>query len=171
MNIGHGAITVYAYLLYCEDRRTHQCHPSYRTISAAVHLTVSTVMKHITKLADRQFITIENTSYIDKHGMKQNGNNLYTILPIQATMDQPSCQSRRRWIIATSSRCSAWRNGSGGSRRRRSWHRAQRAPRVPHCEALCALLRGVAESQPHQSFQREFGPFLRALRRTKAKAG
>ena len=34
LNIGHGAITVYAYLLYCEDRRTHQCHPSYRTISA-----------------------------------------------------------------------------------------------------------------------------------------
>ena len=87
LNIGHGAITVYAYLLYCEDRRTHQCHPSYRTISAAVHLTVSTVMKHITKLADRQFITIENTSYIDRHGMKQNGNNLYTILPIQAAMD------------------------------------------------------------------------------------
>ena len=87
LNTGHGAITVYAYLLYCEDRRTHQCHPSYRTISAAVHLTVSTVMKHITKLADRQFITIENTSYIDRHGMKQNGNNLYTILPIQAAMD------------------------------------------------------------------------------------
>ena len=40
LNIGHGAITVYAYLLYCEDRRTHQCHPSYRTISDAVHLTV-----------------------------------------------------------------------------------------------------------------------------------
>ena len=28
LNIGHGVITVYAYLLYCEDRRTHQCHPS-----------------------------------------------------------------------------------------------------------------------------------------------
>ena len=87
LNIGHGAITVYAYLLYCEDRRTHQCHPSYRTISAAVHLTVSTVMKHITKLTDRQFIAVENTSYIDRHGMKQNGNNLYTILPIQMAMD------------------------------------------------------------------------------------
>lgn len=69
LNIGHGAITVYAYLLYCEDRCTHQCHPSYRTISAAVHLTVSTVMKHITKLTDRQFIAVENTSYIDRHGM------------------------------------------------------------------------------------------------------
>ena len=87
LNIGHGAITVYAYLLYCEDRRTHQCHPSYRTISDAVHLTVSTVMKHIAKLADRQFITVENTCYIDRHGMKWNGNNLYTILPIQMAMD------------------------------------------------------------------------------------
>ena len=87
LNIGHGAITVYAYLLYCEDRRTHQCHPSYRTISGAVHLTVSTVMKHITKLADRQFISVENTTYIDKHGMKWNGNNLYTILPIQTAME------------------------------------------------------------------------------------
>ena len=86
-NIGHGVITVYAYLLYCEDRRTHQCHPSYRTISDVVHLTVSTVMKHITKLADRQFITVESTSYIDKRGMKWNGNNLYTILPIQMAMD------------------------------------------------------------------------------------
>lgn len=103
LNIGHGAITVYAYLLYCEDRRTHQCHPSYRTISTAVHLTVSTVMKHITKLADRQFITIENTSYIDRHGMKQNGNNLYTILPIQAAMDycyqqqMLRLEERQRW--------------------------------------------------------------------------
>ena len=25
-------IAVYNYLLRCEDRRTYQCHPSYRTI-------------------------------------------------------------------------------------------------------------------------------------------
>lgn len=87
LNIGHGAITVYAYLLYCENRRTHQCHPSYRTISDAVHLAVSTVMKHITKLVDQQLIAVENTNYIDNHGMKWNGNNLYTILPIQMAMD------------------------------------------------------------------------------------
>lgn len=87
LNIGHGAITVYAYLLYCEDRRTHRCHPSYRTILDAVHLAVSTVIKHVAKLADRQFITVKNTSYIDRHGMKWNGNNLYTILPIQTAMD------------------------------------------------------------------------------------
>lgn len=44
-------------------------------------------MKHIRKLTDRQFITVENTSYIGSHGMKQNSNNLYTILPIPAAMD------------------------------------------------------------------------------------
>ena len=87
LNIGHGAITVYAYLLYCENRRTHQCHPSCRTIAAAVHLSAATVMKHIAKLADRQFITVENTCYIDRHGMKWNGNNLYTILPIQMSVN------------------------------------------------------------------------------------
>ncbi len=87
LNLGHRAITVYAYLLYCEDRRTHQCHPSYRTIASAVHLTVATVMKHITKLEDRQLITVEHTSYLDSHGMKWNGNNQYTVLPIQMTLD------------------------------------------------------------------------------------
>ena len=87
MNIGHGAITVYAYLLYCENRRTHQCHPSCRTIAAAVHLSAATVMKHITKLEDQRLIAVENTNYIDDHGMKWNGNNQYTILPIQMAMD------------------------------------------------------------------------------------
>lgn len=96
LNIGHGAITVYAYLLYCEDRRTHQCHPSYRTIAAVVHLTVATVMKHIAKLEARQFITVENTSYLDSCGMKRNGNNLYTVLPIQAAVDYSYQQQMHR---------------------------------------------------------------------------
>ena len=83
LNLGHGPITVYAYLLCCEDRRTHQCHPSYNTISAATGLAVNTVMKHINKLAERQFIAVERTSYIDSNGLKWNGNYLYTIMPIQ----------------------------------------------------------------------------------------
>lgn len=93
LKLGHGAIAVYAYLLYCEDRRTHQCHPSYNTISAAVGLAVNTVMKHISNLTDRQFISVERTSYIDAKGMKWNGNNCYTILPIQQAVDV-FCQSQ-----------------------------------------------------------------------------
>ena len=72
LNLGHGAITVYAYLLYCEDRRTHQCHPSYRTIASAVHLTVATVMKHIAKLEDRQLIAVEHTSYLHQAAQEDN---------------------------------------------------------------------------------------------------
>lgn len=87
LGLGYGALTVYAYLLYCEDRRTHQCHPSYTTISSAVGLAVNTVTKHINKLAERQYITVERTSYMDAKGMKWNGNNLYTILPIQQAAD------------------------------------------------------------------------------------
>jgi hypothetical protein len=44
-------------------------------------------MKHIAKLEDRQLISVERTSYLDSHGMKWNGNNQYTILPIQMTLD------------------------------------------------------------------------------------
>lgn len=87
LNLSHGAITVYAYLLCCEDRRSHQCHPSYSTIAETTGLSVNTVMKHITTISDKQLITVECTSYIDLHGMKQNGNNLYTILPIQQATD------------------------------------------------------------------------------------
>ena len=159
MNIGHGAITVYAYLLYCEDRRTHQCHPSYRTISAAVHLTVSTVMKHITKLADRQFITIENTSYIDKHGMKQNGNNLYTILPIQDGSLLPAADTPLGGTAAVAA-------GAG-------------APGTEHRERpVCPTVRrcvpsfGVWQSPcPTKGFQGRFGPLSEEISRAKEKAG
>lgn len=43
-------------------------------------------MKHITKSVDRKLIPVENATYIDRQGMKQNSNDLYTILPIQAAM-------------------------------------------------------------------------------------
>lgn len=87
LGLGHGAVAVYAYLLYCEDRRTHQCHPSYKTISAFTGLAVNTVMKHIGKLEDRQLISVERTSYLDNNGMKWNSNNRYTILPICQAVD------------------------------------------------------------------------------------
>ena len=68
-----------------------------------MHLPVSIVVKHTTKLVDQQFITAENTSYVDRYGMKLNGNNLYTTLPIQAAMDHCYQQQmlrlseRQRW--------------------------------------------------------------------------
>ena len=51
LNLGHVPITVYAYLLCCEDHRMHQCHPSYNTIADVTGLSVNTVMKHVTTYA------------------------------------------------------------------------------------------------------------------------
>lgn len=35
LNLSPGEIAVYSYLLYCEDRKTYQCYPSYKTIGRA----------------------------------------------------------------------------------------------------------------------------------------
>ena len=81
------AFMVYAYLLLIENRRTHTCHPSYNTIAAAAGMAKNTVMKSIGVLLEMGLITMEHSQYIDKHGMKWKGNNLYKILPVRAAVD------------------------------------------------------------------------------------
>ncbi len=78
---------VYAYLLYCEDRRTHQCHPSYRTIAGATGLSLNTVAKSVGILAEWDLITVERSCWFNEVGMKRNGNNVYTILSIEKAVD------------------------------------------------------------------------------------
>ena len=81
------AFMVYAYLLLIEDRRTHTCHPSYNTIATATGMAKNTVIKSIGTLLEMSLITTDYSKYIDQHGMKWNGNNLYTILPVSAAVD------------------------------------------------------------------------------------
>lgn len=40
-----GELAVYSYLRRCEDRGTHQCWPSYKTIGKAVGMSENTVRK------------------------------------------------------------------------------------------------------------------------------
>ncbi len=87
---------VYAYLLYCEDRRTHQCHPSYRTIAGATALSLNTVVKLVGILTDKGLITVERSYWFNEVGMKRNGNNVYTILPIEKAVDLYNEQQLRR---------------------------------------------------------------------------
>ena len=83
LDLSAGEIAVYAYLMYCEDRKTFQCHPSYKTIGSAVGLSKNTVRKHIDGLVAKQLITTEPTTVITKKGQKHNCTLLYTIRPIQ----------------------------------------------------------------------------------------
>ena len=82
-----GELAVYAYLLRCENRKTHQCWPSYKAIGKAVNLSENTVRKHVCSLVDRGLIQTENTTVMTKAGLKRNGNLLYTLPPFQPILD------------------------------------------------------------------------------------
>ena len=88
LGLHHMEINIYAYLLRIEDRRTYQCHPSYATIGKAVGMSRNTVRKYVQELEERGLIRTERTSIITQDGRKQNGSLLYTILPIQFSIDQ-----------------------------------------------------------------------------------
>jgi len=77
-----GEIAVYTYLMYCEDRDTWQCWPSYKTIGRAVGMSKKTVQKYVEMLVDKGLILTERTDIYTKEGLKLNGNLRYTIRPI-----------------------------------------------------------------------------------------
>ena len=80
-------IATYAFLLYCENRKTYQCFPSYTTIGNAIGKTKNSVKKYVDGLRDKGLIETEPTKKTAKDGAVLNGNLLYTILPIQNAMD------------------------------------------------------------------------------------
>lgn len=88
LELNSAEISIYAYLLYCEDRKTHQCWLSYKTISKAVDLSLKTVKKYVTELVGKGLISTENTTVITKKGIKRNGSLRYTIRPIKEAVEQ-----------------------------------------------------------------------------------
>ena len=80
-------IAVYNFLLFCENRKTYQCYPSYKTIGDAVGMTENTVRKYVARLEERRMITTEPTIISSADGRPRNGTLLYTIRPIQEAMD------------------------------------------------------------------------------------
>ena len=78
---------MYLYLMYCEDRKTFQCYPGYKTIGAAVGMSVNTVRKYVQSLEKKRLITTEWTMVRTKSGKAHNGTLKYTIRPIQEAVD------------------------------------------------------------------------------------
>lgn len=83
LGLSCGEIAVYSYLLYRENRKNYQCHPSYKTIGEALKMSRNTVCKYVQLLIDKELIATESTNVFTKSGKKLNGNLLYTILPIE----------------------------------------------------------------------------------------
>ena len=87
LGLDGGEILVYLYLMYCEDRKTFQCYPGYKTIGSAVGMSVNTVRKYVQSIEKKRLITTEWTMVRTKSGKAHNGTLKYTIRPIQEAID------------------------------------------------------------------------------------
>ena len=68
LGLSAGELSVYSFLKRCENRKTHQCWPSIKTIGQAVRMSENTVRKYIRQLEERGLITAEPTEVITKTG-------------------------------------------------------------------------------------------------------
>ena len=82
-----GEMTAYAYLIFCEDRKTHQCWPSIGRISQHTGMSANTVAKHIRQLEEKRLIDVEPTKVRTKTGEVRNGTLLFMIRPIQEAVN------------------------------------------------------------------------------------
>ena len=82
LELSDGAMLVYMFLMYCEDRKTYTCHPSYATIGKYIHRSDNSIAKYVRELEEKCLIYTEPTEVMLKDGRKHNGTLKYTIRPI-----------------------------------------------------------------------------------------
>ena len=87
LGLSPGEPSVYAYLLFCEDRKTHHCWPSIGRISQYTGMSANTVAKYIRQLEEKRLIDVEPTKVRTKSGEVRNGTLRFTIRPIQEAVD------------------------------------------------------------------------------------
>lgn len=127
LGLSPGELAVYCYLRRCENQKTHQCWPSYKTIGEAVGMCENTVSRYVKRLEERGLIAAEPTKVTTKAGVTRNGSLRFTVLPPQDVIARHHENKLEELELETS-----------GRRCRSSWDRAQRKPRMTRCEALCA---------------------------------
>lgn len=87
LGLSPGELSVYAYLMFCEDRETHQCWPSIGRICQHTGMSANTVTKYIRQLEEKRLIDTEPTKVRTKTGEVRNGTLIFTIRPIQEAVN------------------------------------------------------------------------------------
>ena len=87
LGLSPGELSVYTYLIFCEDRKTHQCWPSIGRISQNTGMSANTIAKYIRQLEEKLLIQVEPTKVRTKSGEVRNGTLRFTIRPIQEAVD------------------------------------------------------------------------------------
>ena len=88
LGLDYGELAVYSFLKRCENRKTHRCWPSIKTIGQAMGMSENTVRKYIRRLEERELIATESTEVITKSSGRRNGNLLFTLRPIGEVIDE-----------------------------------------------------------------------------------
>lgn len=157
LGLSTGELAVYSYLLYREDRKTYQCHPSYKTIGKAIQKSENAVRKYVMGLEEKALITTEPTFIYAKSGEKRNGSLLYTIRPIQEALNL--CYERQMAQVDVE------------TAKQRAASKLSKLDPVSPCEPLCAVLEAVPSPSPIEDGLDEIESSLEDLRGTKEKAG
>ena len=87
LGLSAGELAVYSFLKRCENRKTHQCWPSIKTIGQAVGMSENTVRKYVRRMEERELITTEPTEVITRASGRRHGNLLFTLRPIGEVID------------------------------------------------------------------------------------
>lgn len=157
IGLDYREISLYAYLLRCENRETYQCYPSYKTIGKAVDMSENTVAKYVRQLEEKGLIYTEPTIVQSKDGKPLNGNLLYTIRPIPGVLEafyERQFQQMEEDIA-----------------RQRAEEQLAKASAQGRQNALCAPFREEASPSPNQGVEAGLEPFSADFCRTKEKAG
>ena len=160
LGLDYGELAVYSFLLKrCENRKTHQCWPSIKTIGEAVGMSENTVRKYIRQLEERGLITTEPTEVITKSSGRRNGNLLFTLRPIGEVIDQHYDRQLAELELAT-------------ERQRVAKLLRDCVPRLREGQSPCPSHRiGAGFGPLFPLFGERAFPLLGSLRRTKRKAG
>lgn len=157
IGLDYREISLYAYLLRCENRETYQCYPSYKTIGKAIGMSENTVAKYVRQLEEKGLIYTEPTIMQSKDGKPLNGNLLYTIRPIPGVLE--AFYERQ------------FRQVEEDTARYRAAELIEKSNAQGRQNALCATFREESSPSPDQGFEAEFGPLSEGVARTKEKAG
>lgn len=157
IGLSYKEISLYTYLLRCENRETYQCYPSYKTIGKSIGMSENTVAKYVRSLEEKGLIYTEPTMVRSYDGRPLNGNLLYTIRPIQYAIDLYYERQLRQMDEELAHRQAVERFEKFAA------HSRQNAP--------CATFREEASPSPTKGLEGGFAPLLEGVTGTKEKAG
>ena len=157
IGLGYQEISLYSYLLRCENRETYQCYPSYKTIGKAIGMCENTVAKYVRQLEEKGLIYTEPTIMQSKDGKPLNGNLLYTIRPIPGVLEV--FYERQ------------FRQMEEGIARQRAEKQLSKSNALGRQNALCAPFREETSPSPNQGVKAGFESFSADFCGTKEKAG